>query len=180
MNIPNGMNLVLLSFVLSLAVLYDASQDRVPNFLCLAGGLLAILETGYHRGWEALVFSLLAAIFLFFLLFPFWIVRVVGAGDVKLMMVSGLFLGRDSLNFLICAGLCTALISFIFMIWRHNFFKRLFLFGDYVRHCFQNGKLLPYPFHKKTEKNDGGIHVTYGILAGHLVAWILGLYGSMR
>ena len=38
--------------------------------------------------------------------------------------------------------------------------------------------ILPYPFDKNTESGDGGIRVTYGMLAGHLAAWVLGLYGG--
>lgn len=170
-------NYILFTIVLILAVVYDSFEDRIPNALCMIGGTAAIMEAGYDGGRERLLISLLAAIVLFFLLFPFWRFRIVGAGDVKLIAVSGLFLGRDILCFLMCAGVCTALFSLVFMIHRHNFFQRIHIFGNYIRHCLHKGRFTPYPFDKMTEQREGGIHVTYGLLAGHMLAWIFGIYG---
>ena len=173
-----NINQIVLSLVFVMAALFDRRDNRVPNTLCLSAGILAVLMIWYEKGWENIVPSLLMAAILFILFFPFWMFRIIGAGDVKLMMVSGLFLGRDVLCFLICAGVCTAFFSFFLMIWRRNLGRRMGVFLAHVRQCLMEQSILPYPFDKNTESGDGGIRVTYGMLAGHLAAWVLGLYGG--
>ncbi|WP_292638899.1 prepilin peptidase, partial [Mesorhizobium sp.] len=67
----------------------DFKTQKIANrdvllLLCLgAGGLLLLsLQSG---SWWDMGLSALAGLLLFVALFPFWVLRKVGAGDVKLM-----------------------------------------------------------------------------------------------
>lgn len=96
----------------------DFTTQKIANrdvllLLCLgAGGLLLLsLQTG---SWWEMGLSGLAALLLFVVLFPFWALRKVGAGDVKLLaVVPFLISGGDLAVFsvlLLVFALATAVI----------------------------------------------------------------------
>ncbi|TIW95800.1 MAG: prepilin peptidase [Mesorhizobium sp.] len=79
----------------------DFTTQKISNrdvllLLCLgAGGLLLLsLQSG---SWWDLGLSALAGLLLFVALFPFWVLRKVGAGDVKLIAVVPFLIGGSDL-----------------------------------------------------------------------------------
>ncbi|CAN7710925.1 prepilin peptidase [Mesorhizobium sp. LjRoot246] len=79
----------------------DFTTQKISNrdvllLLCLgAGGLLLLsLQTG---SWWDMGLSALAGLLLFAALFPFWVLRKVGAGDVKLIAVVPFLIGGGDL-----------------------------------------------------------------------------------
>ncbi|OBQ75539.1 prepilin peptidase [Mesorhizobium loti] len=96
----------------------DFTTQKIRNrdvllLLCLALGSLqlASVQTG---SWWDMGLSALAGLVLFLALFPFWALRRVGAGDVKLMAVTPLLIGGTDLVLfsllLLVFALATALI----------------------------------------------------------------------
>ena len=79
-------------------------------------------------------------------------------------------LGKDSISFLMYAGVCLGIHSCILLIGRKNYFQRMTLFFQYVADCVEYRKLLPYPFDREKDWQEGGIRISYGLLAGHLLA----------
>jgi Flp pilus assembly protein protease CpaA len=79
------------------AALWDLAKRRVPNLL-VGPGMLAGLAFAAHAGGLAGVgWSLLGAVVPFLLLVPIWRTekRLIGAGDIKLYMCVGAFLGWE-------------------------------------------------------------------------------------
>lgn len=109
-------SLTMLAALLSLAVWTDIRQRRIPNTLVLVmlmtGLLLNLVPTdsvahgglfteqpGALGGWLSLAGAFTALL----LLLPFWLLRVMGAGDVKLFAGVGAFAGpADSVNMALC------------------------------------------------------------------------------
>ncbi|WP_027035631.1 prepilin peptidase [Mesorhizobium ciceri] len=96
----------------------DFTTQKISNrdvllLLCLgAGGLLLLsLQSG---SWWDMGLSALAGLVLFIALLPFWVLRKIGAGDVKLMAVVPFLIGgRDLAMFsvlLLVLALATAVI----------------------------------------------------------------------
>ena len=165
---------VLFTLLLVAACVTDARARRIPNALVLALGLtglgFSIVESpvlaGLARGSAGLVTGL--AIWL-----PFWLLRKLGAGDVKLFAAAGAWLGPESA---VIAALVAALLGGVLTLgWllREQGFLRtargLWLRTATVRSGVEAPGLLVVPATKR---------VPYGIAlaaGAALVAWLPGL-----
>lgn len=88
---------ILLSALLLLAAWHDRHHYRIPNWLVGAGAVAALLLHGLlptGAGWQATLLGLMAGFVLFL---PFYLLRVMGAGDVKLMAMVGAFVGPGAI-----------------------------------------------------------------------------------
>ena len=104
--------LVVLTIILTVAVITDIRFHKIPNWLTLPSMLFGICYmsiTGSH-GVAYSMAGLLLGICIFM---PFYIAAGMGAGDVKLMGVIGVFLGPSGV---FVAFLATAIIGGIYSI----------------------------------------------------------------
>ena len=88
---------IIIIIVLTLiAAVYDARQSRIPNYLIISGLIIwtiwMIHDSSSYRD------CILGLIIPLFALFPFYIIRGLGAGDVKLLSVCGGFIGVSELG----------------------------------------------------------------------------------
>jgi prepilin peptidase CpaA len=84
--------LLLLALVLA-AAYYDVAFRRIPNRLTLGGLALGLGVAALEGGWAGLGGGLLGALAGFAGFFVLYLLRAMGAGDVKLMAAAGAFLG---------------------------------------------------------------------------------------
>lgn len=112
---------VVLFTLLVTAAAIDARRHRIPNWLTVTGlvfglGYSAFVPFYLHHGF---LWSLGGAAIGFGVLFPLWLLRLLGAGDVKLMAMAGALLGAQGIwaalaGSLAAGGLCAILFS----LWR--------------------------------------------------------------
>jgi prepilin peptidase CpaA len=110
-------NVVLFTLLVTAAVI-DVRKHRIPNWLTVSGlvfglGYSAFIPFYMQHGF---LFSLGGAAIGFGILFPMWLLRVLGAGDVKLMAMVGALLGAQTVwlalvGSLVAGGLCAVLVS---------------------------------------------------------------------
>ncbi|MDX8436005.1 prepilin peptidase [Mesorhizobium abyssinicae] len=119
----------------------DFTTQKITNrdvllLLCLGLGSLVLLSVQSGSWWD-LSLSALAGLLLFVVLFPFWTLRKVGAGDVKLMAVVPLLIGGNGLVvfsvLLLVFALATALIV------KNPFLLPAGVFRVYVQHLDRKG-----------------------------------------
>jgi prepilin peptidase CpaA len=79
--------------LLVLAAREDARTRRIPNWLVLLGLCSAIVVRYFLEGSPGLLSAATGTLIAGGLLFPGWLLGWTGAGDVKLMAVSGAWLG---------------------------------------------------------------------------------------
>ena len=75
----------------------DWRTRRIPNWLTVPGFLLGLALNTWLAGWHGVRLSLLGAGLGLLLLFPFVLIRSLGAGDWKLAGAIGAFLGPSPL-----------------------------------------------------------------------------------
>ncbi|CAN7654289.1 prepilin peptidase [Mesorhizobium caraganae] len=112
------------------------SNSNVLLLLCLGLGSLLLLAVQSGSWWD-MGLSALAGLLLFIVFFPFWILRKVGAGDVKLMAVTPLLVGSTGL-------VVFSLLLMVFAVATAVVVKNPFLlpagaFRIYVQHMDRKG-----------------------------------------
>jgi len=112
----------------------DIRARRIPNsalLVALAYACVAYATYGWFAGWvlglRALGFALLGMLIGFGLLYPAYVIRQVGAGDVKLMMVFGFFLGPIGGVLALFTGALVGGVWALALSWRHGGLKQVAL-----------------------------------------------------
>ncbi len=89
----SNLSTVLLLSILIVAAVIDTKQQRLPNVLTVSAALLGITFQCWLYGWNGLMNGVAGFFTGLLLLLPFYAIRWMGAGDVKLMAAVGTFLG---------------------------------------------------------------------------------------
>jgi len=84
---------ILVSLILGLAAGIDYRTHRIPNWLTGTAFVSGILFNTIVLGWAGLKLSLIGGLVGFGLLFVFYAIGAMGAGDVKLMAAAGAWTG---------------------------------------------------------------------------------------
>jgi prepilin peptidase CpaA len=130
--------LILLSVLLILAVIFDLRERRIPNLLTfsyMAGGL------AYHfavEGFAGLIFCVQGLVLGMALLILFYAAGGMGAGDVKLMGAVGCLLGPVHVfySFIFSAlvgGLCSIVVLYRFSVLRSSLERCVSAPVDFLR-----------------------------------------------
>jgi prepilin peptidase CpaA len=93
--------------VTGFAALLDLKRFRVPNRLTISVGLLGISFYAILFGWTGFVFSATGWITGFLLLITFFLIGVMGAGDIKLLAAVGAWVGPAN-SMRVCLIACLA------------------------------------------------------------------------
>ena len=143
---------------LIMAAIYDYRDFKIPNKFNGAGALITLVLAG--------VSGMKAA--------DMMIGVLVGGGDVKLLMVCAISIGRAMPQFLILSFICNGIYAVIFLWKRKNFHLRLFRLFQYVTQCKDNKRLLMYETENGDLMKDGMIHFSFGILAAYMICLLGG------
>ncbi|HUI55668.1 MAG TPA: A24 family peptidase [Bryobacteraceae bacterium] len=141
---PPGVEAVLLAVVLGAAV-YDVRYRRIPNWLTVGGVLIGVvLNTFLFQGWPAglrfstflvdawpgMRFSLMGLAIGFGVYFVLYVLRAMGAGDVKLMAAIGSLVGwQDWFGIFIVTAIVGGIMSIILVTVRGRVKKTLWNVG---------------------------------------------------
>lgn len=127
------------------AVFCDLYERRIPNPLITAGMLLGVSWQWSTRGLPGLAEFLAGTVLPLLVLSPLHYFKMLGAGDIKLLMVAGGFLGPGAglkciaLSFLLAAGISAGVIL------KHRILgQRLNYFVQFFRNYWQNKIWEPY------------------------------------
>ncbi|MBZ9764430.1 prepilin peptidase [Mesorhizobium sp. CA8] len=119
----------------------DFTTQRISNrdvllLLCLGLGALQFQALQTHS-WLEMGISAFGGAALFLALFPFWLLRKIGAGDVKLMSVTPFLVGGSNLAvfsvFLLVFAVATAALV------KNPFLLPAGMFRHYVQHMDRKG-----------------------------------------
>lgn len=136
--------------ILGLAVLCDLYQRKIPNTLIIAGLIVGGAYQWCLHGTVGLLTFVKGSLLPFLLLAPLHYFRMLGAGDIKLLMVTGGFLGAGQiLKCMFFAFLAAAAIS-LCKLFRHPLLWRRFDYlAKYLGEHFQGRQWQPYILEEK-------------------------------
>lgn len=119
--------------------LHDLRDSRIPNSAILCGlccGLASVMfqESGLpERLPDRLLDRLLGFLIPYLLFFLPYLLGMIGGGDLKLLSVTGLFLGtRMELKLILYSLFLGAALSLVILIRRKNFFSRFLYLRNYI------------------------------------------------
>src|SRR5580704_17437778 len=84
---------IALLLLVAIAAVYDIRFRRIPNWLVLTGLLAGVVLNTLLLEWSGVRASLLGISLAFLIYFPLYLLRGMGAGDVKLMAAIGAIVG---------------------------------------------------------------------------------------
>lgn len=109
------LKIILLVFVL-LALLWDLKTDKIPNLLNLTGGSLGLLLNGCRFGLDGIREGVTGMGIAIGILFIPYLLRGIGAGDVKLLMAMGCLMGHRIWRLLCYTGIAGGCIAIILWV----------------------------------------------------------------
>ncbi|MEI9422779.1 prepilin peptidase [Mesorhizobium sp. Cs1299R1N1] len=123
----------------------DFTTQKISNrdvllLLCLGLGSLLLLSLQSGSWWD-MGLSALAGLLLFLALFPFWLLRKIGAGDVKLLAVVPLLIGGSGLTVFSLLLLVLALVTVLIV--KNPFLLPHGAFRAYALHLDQK-RVVPF------------------------------------
>src|SRR5208283_3707363 len=89
------------------AAIIDLRQHRIPNWLTYPGIVAGVVLRGAVLGRKGLGTALAGCLLAGGIMFVFFVVRAMGAGDVKIMAAIGAFVGwRHAVDVLLATAIC--------------------------------------------------------------------------
>jgi prepilin peptidase CpaA len=126
---PLVFQIIVLLLVVTAAA-YDARFRRIPNWLVLSGLILGIGLNSFLFEWRGLRFALLGMGLALLIYFPLYLLRGMGAGDVKLMAAIGSLLGAANwFGIFIITALLGGVVAVILLLARGKLQRSLWNVG---------------------------------------------------
>ena len=137
--------IVLAVLVTSASAVMDLRSGRIDNLWLLTGAFLAPAAHLAAGQAERLPDCFFGAVLPVILLFPLFYIRALGAGDIKLFSVLGLFMGTRAVLLCILVSFAAgAVLAAGLLVSRGLVRQRSHYFIDYIRACAGSRKVLPY------------------------------------
>jgi prepilin peptidase CpaA len=168
-------NLSLLFIALALAIaaaIIDVQQHRVPNWLTYPGIGLGVVLRGSLLGWKGLAGAVEGCLLAGGIMFLFYAVRAMGAGDVKLMAAIGSLVGpRQAGVVLLATAIFGGVLAIVYAVYRRRMGATLRNLGSVLRFHASAG-LQAHP--ELNLDNPATLRMPYGlaIAAGTLYAFL--------
>lgn len=158
------LRVLLLLLLVGAAVVLDFLCYRISNRLIVAGYILAVAVHLAQDGMHSIFIVLWNISFPVIILYLFYRMRAIGAGDVKLFSMIGGFVTFHELVFcIVFSFVAGAILSFGKMLYFRTFFPGIRDGAVYIRGLLR-GEYKPYKINGDVEKHT--IHFSLAILLG--------------
>ncbi len=155
--------------LLSLSVGFDFRDRKVPNEVILAGylvgGIYRIIAAGSGLGIILFLRDAMVPVVLLYLLF---IIRALGAGDIKLLSVIAGIIGIEDTLLIVGSSFAVgAVASAVKMAIHREIAIAIRTAVAYLGRIIKSGKIEKYPEERRDSKNT--IHFTLAIAVGYVI-----------
>jgi len=163
--------LFMIAVILVLATHADIKEHKIPNVLSIGGIFIGICMMSYFEGFTGFLNSLKGMGVGFFLFMPFYILKGMAAGDVKLMAAVGAFLGPEiTLACVAFSLLSGTVLAIIYIVAKGS---TQLTMSRYLQMAKVYGYTHQFVYLKPTEKDVGSDRFPYA--SAIMVGTLLGL-----
>ncbi|MGN0241662.1 MAG: prepilin peptidase [Candidatus Weimeria sp.] len=160
-----------LAAYLAAATAADLKWQRIPNELILFGILTGLFLRAESGGVKGMIGGILSGVIILAAFYIFYMIGAVGAGDVKLLAVTGLVAGSafaayTALYSLFAAGAA----ALFFILIKRQTHIRMYLLYSHIALCIRQKKIIRY----SALEQEGYLHYALYISIGFLTALTLG------
>jgi prepilin peptidase CpaA len=172
-------DIALLIIALALAItaaVFDVQQHRIPNWLTYPGIVSGLVLRGVLFGWKGLGSAVEGFLLAGGIMLVFYMVRAMGAGDVKLMAAIGSLVGPGhAIAVLLGTAISGGVMAIVYAIYRRRMWATLRNLGSVLRFHAWAG-LQAHP--ELNLDNPTALRMPYGlaIATGTLYAFLIMLW----
>lgn len=162
--------MVYLMILLGLAVYYDIRYFRIPNLLVAFGMITGMTYQFICKTatFPDILLGMLVPVVILFLLFY---LHMLGAGDIKLLSLTGIFLGKSIFAVIWQSFIIAAVISFFQLIIQKNFRKRILYFIGYCMNVVKTGKVPPY-YYPEQDQYKNAMHFSVAVFCAVILHYL--------
>lgn len=118
---------VLLIAIVLVAAIYDLRFRRIPNWLNLSGVILGLAVNTFLFGRHGFILAVLGIASSLVIYVPLYLIRGMGAGDVKLMAAVGAIAGPwNWFGIFLATALLGGVVSLLFVAFKKRFHQTCF------------------------------------------------------
>ena len=154
----------------------DLRQRRIPNWLTYPGIVLGLALRGVLFGWKGLLSALAGCLLAGGIMFLFYAVRAMGAGDVKIMAAIGALVGpHEAVGVLLATAISGGILAIVYALYRRRMISTLRNVGSVLRfHAWAGVQTHP----EVNLDNPEALRMPYGlaIALGTLYAFVAVLW----
>ncbi len=107
---------IILIMLLIAATVYDCTTDKIPNQLVLIGMILGMINSVVTLQIKGILLSIGSVVAVVLGLFLLFVIKGLGAGDIKLLAMTSAFLHKEVITIIILSFLFGGVLSIIKLI----------------------------------------------------------------
>jgi prepilin peptidase CpaA len=155
-----------------LALVSDLRTYKIKNFITYTFMLVGFTANSSLEGLKGMMFSLQGIILPAVCLVVLYMMRIIGAGDIKLLSAIGAVMGAGFVSYAtLYSFLCGGFVALALILIRRNGIERLKHLFVYIKSCFISMELLEYA---NFEDKDGSkFHFSIAVASGTITAIII-------
>ncbi len=159
------MGLLLVSFF---ACLQDIQLHKVKNWYILVMLFMGLVYQIFSGDTISGILGAASGM----IFYPLFMLRLMGAGDVKMFCVLGAWAAvPDIFMLMACCVLVNGVVALCFMLFRKNGRKVFYNFGLWLKNCFLSGSYIPMA--EEADKSDRYPYMI-GVFLGVIVFCVIG------
>jgi prepilin peptidase CpaA len=160
---------IILAVLVTASLISDIKTQKIKNIIVLpfiAAGLVINLILSGGRG---LLDSFAGALIPAVILFVFYALKMLGAGDIKLFCAAGAIMGTEFVLYMMAYSFITGgIIALVIILVRKNAAERMKTFFTYLKHSLLTMSLKPYTDDIGSDRSSV-FRFSYAVTAGTLI-----------
>lgn len=167
---------ICLVFLLFLALKQDLKSYKIPNSIIVIGYIISLLFFVQEYEWTSIHKWMGSMLIPIIVLLPLFIIKALGAGDIKLFSVIGGFFGLAyAMDLIVIAFIIGGVISIAKLISNKNFKHRMIHFLTYSRELhlkITNQNMIDFDcryYKKNRDQSQDVIHFSIAIFIAYIL-----------